>query len=159
VEKNEKHKFMQKVIEMAIRNVEEGKGGPFAAIIVKNGKIIAEGTNMVTSANDPSAHAEITAIRRACKTLKTFHLEDCEIYTSCEPCPMCLGAIYWARISKIYYDCNRKDASEAGFDDSKFYEEVCKRPPDRSIKMEKLLSEEGKKAFDKWLQKEDRIPY
>ncbi len=155
----EKTKLMKYVLEMAKKNVLEGKGGPFAAIVVKDGEIVGEGTNVVTSSNDPTAHAEIVAIRNASKRLSTFNLSDCEIYTSCEPCPMCLGAIYWARIKKIYYAGTREDAKTAGFDDSKFYEEVCKEPKLREVKMEQILKEEAEKPFKTWIEKEDKIPY
>jgi tRNA(Arg) A34 adenosine deaminase TadA len=143
----------------ANKNIENVKGGPFAAIVVKDGKIVGKGTNLVTSANDPTAHAEIVAIRDACKNLGTFHLHGCEIYTSCEPCPMCLGAIYWARIEKIYYAGTREDAKEAGFDDSKFYIEVCKPVSQREITMENIMRDEAREAFKAWIEKEDKIPY
>lgn len=155
----EKMKFMREVIEMARKNMIEGKGGPFAAIVVKNGKIVGRGTNLVTSTNDPTAHAEIVAIRDACKNLGVFHLHECEIYTSCEPCPMCLGAIYWARIEKIYFAGTREDAKRAGFDDSNFYEEVCKTIDQRSIPMINLLREDALQVFKEWTEKEDKIPY
>ncbi|MGB9824984.1 MAG: nucleoside deaminase [Candidatus Hydrothermia bacterium] len=156
---DKKIEYMKLVIEMARKNIENGKGGPFAAIVVKDGKIVGKGTNLVTSTNDPTAHAEIVAIRDACKNLGTFHLHGCEIYTSCEPCPMCLGAIYWARIEKIYYAGTREDAKEAGFDDSKFYEEVCKPVTQREIPMENILREGAKEVFRAWIKKEDKIPY
>lgn len=155
----QKVKFMKEVIEMAKRNMQEGRGGPFAAIVVKNGKIVGRGTNLVTSTNDPTAHAEVVAIRDACKNLGVFHLHGCEIYTSCEPCPMCLGAIYWARIEKIYFAGTREDAKKAGFDDSNFYEEVCKTIDQRSIPMVNLLREDAIEVFRKWTEKEDKIPY
>jgi len=151
--------FMKKVLEMARENIKNGKGGPFAAIVVKDGQIVGEGTNLVTSTNDPTAHAEIVAIRNACKNLGVFHLTGCEIYTSCEPCPMCLGAVYWARIEKIYYAGTREDAKEAGFDDSKFYEEICKPIDEREVPMENLLREDARKVFREWIEKEDKIPY
>jgi tRNA(Arg) A34 adenosine deaminase TadA len=156
---NDKIRFMELVIDMAAKNVEKGKGGPFAAIVVKGGRIIGKGTNLVTSINDPTAHAEIIAIREACKNLNSFHLHGCEIYTSCEPCPMCLGAIYWARIEKVYYAGTREDAMSAGFDDSKFYEEICKSPAERTIKMEQMLQQDVRQAFDRWINKKDKIPY
>jgi tRNA(Arg) A34 adenosine deaminase TadA len=157
--KKEDLEFMKIVLEMAENNVKEGRGGPFAAIIVKDGKIVGKGTNLVTSINDPTAHAEIVAIRDAAKNLNTFNLQGTEIYTSCEPCPMCLGAIYWARIDKIYYAATREDAKNAGFDDLEFYEEICKKPEDRKIKMIKLDIPEKNKAFEVWIKKEDKIPY
>lgn len=119
--------FMMRAIELAIEGVRANSGGPFGAVIVKNGEIIGEGWNQVTSTSDPTAHAEIVAIRRACEKLGTFHLEGCVIYTSCEPCPMCLGAIYWAKLEKIFYSCTRKDAASIGFADDFIYEEIGKR--------------------------------
>src|SRR6187431_704447 len=125
--------FMKEAIELSINNVKSGKGGPFGAVIVKDGKIIARGANSVTSSNDPTAHAEVNAIREACKVLNTFQLENCEIYTSCEPCPMCLGAIYWARPRVVYYASSREDAARIGFDDSMIYNEMTLAIPDRRI--------------------------
>ena len=118
--------FMKEAIRLSINNVEEGKGGPFGAVVVKDGKIIARGVNLVTSTNDPTAHAEVVAIREACKVLNTFQLDDCEIYTSCEPCPMCLGAIYWARPAKLYYANSKEDATVINFDDQFIYEEMAR---------------------------------
>uniref|UniRef100_A0A7C2PKH7 Nucleoside deaminase n=1 Tax=candidate division WOR-3 bacterium TaxID=2052148 RepID=A0A7C2PKH7_UNCW3 len=157
--KEEKLKFMKMVLEMAEKNVKEGRGGPFAAIIVKDGKIVGKGTNLVTSTNDPTAHAEIVAIREAARNLNTFNLRGAEIYTSCEPCPMCLGAIYWARIEKIYYAATREDAKHAGFDDLEFYEEICKSPEERKVEMIRLDLPEKMRPFDSWIKKEDKIPY
>jgi guanine deaminase len=156
---NERHQFMREAIRLSIENVRSGKGGPFAAIVVKDGAIISQGTNIVTAANDPTAHAEIVAIREACKTLGTFQLNGCEIYTSCEPCPMCLGAIYWARPAKVFFGNTKEDAAEIDFDDSFIYEELPKKIGDRSIPMEQLLNEEALIAFKTWKEKPDRIEY
>lgn len=152
-------RLMRKVIELARQNIAENKGGPFAALVVKNGTILAEGTNLVTSTNDPTAHAEIVAIRRACAALGSFQLTDCEVYTSCEPCPMCLGALYWARPARIYYASTRADAANAGFDDSFIYEEVQKHPDERKVPMIQLLHEEALVAFEDWKKKQNKILY
>lgn len=154
----QKH-FMQKAIEFAINGVEKNQGGPFGAIIIKNNEIVGIGNNQVTSTNDPTAHAEVTAIRDACKNLNTFSLEGCEIYTSCEPCPMCLGAIYWSRIEKIYFGSNKKDAAAIGFDDAFFYEELKKSFPERKIPMVEFMRTEALLAFKKWEEKENKIEY
>ena len=151
-------KFMQKAIELSVENVKNG-GGPFGAVIVKEGKIISEGANRVTVDNDPTAHAEISAIRQAAKKLNTFNLSSCEIYTSCEPCPMCLSAIYWAHIEKIYFGNTKTDAKEIGFDDSFIYDELKLNPADRKIMMERLLPEEAILAFENWKNKEDKVVY
>lgn len=151
--------FMWEAIRLSIQNIREGNGGPFACVIVKDGKIIARGTNSVTSTNDPTAHAEVVAIRNACKELKTFQLSGCEIYTSCEPCPMCLGAIYWARPDAIYYANGRKDAAKIGFDDEFLYEELPKKIADRKIPTKQLMREEALAAFHEWDQKQDKIKY
>jgi tRNA(Arg) A34 adenosine deaminase TadA len=155
VEMNDEQ-FMQRAIELSVENIKNG-GGPFGAVIVKDGKIVAEGTNRVTADNDPTAHAEISAIRKAAKKLKTFDLSGCVIYTSCEPCPMCLSAIYWARLDKIYFGNTKDDAKDIGFDDSFIYDEL--EPADRKITMECLLPEEAILAFVDWLSKEDKIRY
>ena len=157
-EQNTTEQFMKRAIELSEQNIKDG-GGPFAAVIVKDGKIIAEGTNRVTSENDPTAHAEVTAIRNAAKKLGTFHLNGCQIFTSCEPCPMCLGASYWAHISKIYYGNSREDAREIGFDDEFIYREIPLQRENRSIPMEELLSDEAHKCFEQWLKKADKIAY
>ncbi len=154
---NEK-KFMQRAIELSIESVKNG-GGPFGAVIVKDGKIIAEASNSVTKDNDPTAHAEINAIRIAAKKLNTFNLSGCEIYTSCEPCPMCLGAIYWARIDKIYYANTREDAKNIGFDDSFIYDEISKPINKRAIPTIQIMREEALKAFKDWQEKDDKIEY
>lgn len=151
--------FMWEAIRLSQQNIRDSKGGPFASVIVKEGKIVARGTNLVTTINDPTAHAEIVAIREACKTLGSFHLEGCEIYTSCEPCPMCLAAIYWARIEKIYYANSREDAAKIGFDDLFLYHEIPKQLHERKIPMKQLMREEALAAFREWEQKQDKIPY
>jgi tRNA(Arg) A34 adenosine deaminase TadA len=151
--------FMREAIRLSIENVQLGKGGPFAAVVVKDGIIIAQGTNLVTTLNDPTAHAEIIAIRNACKKLGTFQLDECEMYTSCEPCPMCLGAIYWARVSKVIFGNTKQDAASIGFDDSFIYGELNKSFNDRQIPMIQMLREEALKAFDEWKNKEDKVWY
>jgi len=152
-------RFMQRAIELALENVRSGRGGPFGALIVKDGAIISEGTNRVTSTNDPTAHAEITAIREACKKLGTFQLDGCELYTSCEPCPMCLAAIYWARVDRIYYGNDRHDAARIGFDDELLYREIALPPEARSLDMRQMLSDEARETFDAWERKPDKTPY
>ena len=154
----DKNKFMAKAIELSI-NSANTIGGPFGSVIVKDSEIIAEGSNKVTSSNDPTAHGEIVAIREACKKLKTFDLSDCEIYTSCEPCPMCLSAIYWSRLNKIYYANTRDDAKKIDFDDSFIYLEIPKKIGDRKIKMTQMLRDEALKAFEIWDKKVDKIKY
>jgi tRNA(Arg) A34 adenosine deaminase TadA len=151
-------KFMKKAIKLSIENIKKG-GGPFGAVIVRDGKIIATGFNRVTINNDPTAHAEISAIRKASKKLKTFNLEGCEIYSSCEPCPMCLGAIYWAHLDKIYYGNNKNDAKKIGFDDSFIYDEIELKPENRKVKTIQALPEEAIKAFQTWSNLEDKIKY
>lgn len=151
--------FMQKAIELSIDNVKSGNGGPFGAVVVKDGKIIAQGANCVTSHNDPTAHAEVIAIREACKVLGTFQLDDCDIYTSCEPCPMCLGAIYWARPNKVYYANTKKDAADINFDDDFIYAEIAKPLNERSLKFIQLSREEALEAFKLWSLKQDKIDY
>ena len=152
-------KFMQEAIQLAAQNVHGINGGPFGAVVVKDGRIIGRGTNQVTRSNDPTAHAEITAIREACKTLDTFDLEGCELYSSCEPCPMCLGSIYWANISKLYYASTKEDAAKADFDDSHIYEEFSLPRQDRRIPSIQLMREEAVMVFEKWIASEDKIPY
>lgn len=151
-------KFMRKAIALSIRNVAKG-GGPFGAVIVKDGKIIATGVNKVVSHNDPTAHAEVNAIRKAAKKSGTFDLAGCDIYTSCEPCPMCLGAVYWAHLDKIYYGNNKTDAKNIGFDDSFIYEEIDLKPENRRVKTTQLLANEAIEAFKLWAKKEDKIEY
>ena len=150
--------FMKRAIELSIQNI-KNNGGPFGCIIVKENKIIAEGVNRVTHNNDPTAHAEIIAIRNACKKLNTFNLEKCELYTSCEPCPMCLSAIYWSHIDKIYYGNSRLDASKIGFDDDFIYNELNKDLSSRKIQMKQISQKEAKKAFLDWDKKIDKVEY
>jgi len=151
--------FMQEAIRRATENVRDGLGGPFAAVVVKDGRVIAAGANSVTATNDPTAHAEVTAIREACRELGTFQLTGCEIYTSCEPCPMCLGAIYWARPDRVFYAATASDAAAAGFDDSFIYEELKRAQADRRIPLEPMMREAGLEPFREWTQKNDRIRY
>ncbi|RAL56957.1 tRNA-specific adenosine deaminase [SR1 bacterium human oral taxon HOT-345] len=151
--------FMEKAVELSLENMRAGKGGPFGAIIVRQGKIVGTGANHVTSDNDPTAHAEVVAIRDACKNLGTFQLDDCEIYTSCEPCPMCLAAIYWARPKAIYYANTRKDAADIGFDDDFLYEELKKNLEERSLPIHQLDKSNALKVFDEWKRKTDKIEY
>ena len=151
--------FMEEAIRLAVRNVDEGQGGPFAAIVVKDGEIVATGTNSVTTTNDPTAHAEIVALRSACRILGTFQLDGCEIYTTCEPCPMCLGAIYWARPDAIYYCNTRQDAAAAGFDDEMIYRELATPVAERSIKMVQLFETAATAPFDAWRAAEGRVDY
>lgn len=153
------YQFMKEAIRLSIENVVSGVGGPFGAVVVKDGKIIASGTNRVTSDNDPTAHAEVVAIRNACKELGSFQLEDCEIYTSCEPCPMCLAAIYWARPSKVYFGNTKEDAAAINFDDHFIYEQIDLPLDKRNIPMKQLMKEEAFRAFQIWKEKEDRIDY
>src|ERR1700753_3050247 len=134
--------FMQQAIRLATENVTSGRGGPFGAVVVKDGKVIATGANQVTAVNDPTAHAEVTAIRNACKALGTFQLEGCDVYTSCEPCPMCLAALYWSRCRAIYYGNSAADAAKVGFDDSRLYEEVKKPLSERTIPIVRMLPEQ-----------------
>ena len=150
--------FMRQAIELSEENVRSG-GGPFGAVIVRDGRVIATGTNGVTRLNDPTAHAEVTAIRNAARALGTFDLSGCEIYTSCEPCPMCLGAIYWARIGKMYYGNDQEDARRIGFDDSFIYEEIALPPPQRRLRSCRILSEEARNAFVLWDEKSDKREY
>lgn len=150
--------FMRRAIELSIQNIKDN-GGPFGCVIVKKNKIIAEGINRVTFNNDPTAHAEIIAIRNACEKLNTFNLEECELYTSCEPCPMCLSAIYWSHINKIYYGNSRLDAAKIGFDDDFIYNELNKKLSSRKIPMKQINQSEAKKAFFDWEEKVDKIEY
>ena len=152
-------KFMKRAIELSIKGSSDGKGGPFGAVVVKNGEIVGEGYNQVTSTNDPTAHAEVMAIRDACKNLSTFQLADCELYTSCEPCPMCLGAIYWARPLKVYYGNTRDDAAKVGFDDAFIYDEIPLPISERQIQMIPLGREEAQQAFDLWQNMNNKIDY
>jgi guanine deaminase len=153
------NRFMRKAIELSVENVRSGKGGPFAALVVKDGEIVAAGTNLVTASFDPTAHAEIVAIRAACRVLSLFQLPGCEIYTSCEPCPMCMGAIYWARPAKVYFGNTHADAARIGFDDSFIYQQLKVRASERAIPMVQLMRDEALLAFHEWERKADRIPY
>jgi tRNA(Arg) A34 adenosine deaminase TadA len=152
-------KFMQEAIALSRKGMEGGEGGPFGCVIVKDDEIIGRGNNKVLATNDPTAHAEVVAIRDACKNLNTFQLEGCEIYTSCEPCPMCLGAIYWARPQKIYFANNREDAAAIGFDDSMIYNEIQTPLTDRKIPIASLGREQAIKVFEAWKAKEDKTAY
>jgi len=151
--------FMEQAIALATENVTSGRGGPFGAVIVRDGKVLASGANMVTTDNDPTAHAEITAIRRACAALGTFRLEGCEIYTSCEPCPMCLAAIYWSHCSAIFYGNTAADAAQAGFDDAFLYGEIQKPLQERRIPTINLMREKAISSFEAWRASASRIDY
>ncbi len=153
------NRFMARAIRLSIDNVLSARGGPFGAVIVKDGQAIAEAANQVTSTNDPTAHAEVIAIREACSKLRRFDLTGCEIYTSCEPCPMCLGAIYWARIDRIYFANDAADASQAGFDDSLLYQELRRNHSQRKIPMVQMMREEGLEAFRAWKSSSNKIEY
>ena len=151
--------FMRRAIALAMENVRSGNGGPFAAVIARGGQVIAEGANRVTATNDPTAHAEVVAIREACRKLGDFQLADCDLYTTCEPCPMCLGAIYWARPARVFYACLAGDAAAAGFDDAFIYEELNRIHAERRVPMEQLLREESLEIFSLWKQMGKKIPY
>jgi len=151
--------FMRRAIELAQSGVDNDQGGPFGCVVVKDGRIVGEGYNQVTSTNDPTAHAEIVAIRDACRRLKSFQLTDCTVYTSCEPCPMCLGAIYWARPAAIYFAGTREDAAAAGFDDELFYDELDRSNDERQLKLRPMLRDEAQKVFDNWNQKSNKVEY
>ena len=152
-------KFMREAIRLSIQMMRRGKGGPFGAVVVRDGKIIGRGCNQVTSANDPTAHAEIVAIREACQRLKTFQLHDCDLYTSCEPCPMYLSAIYWARLGNVYYGNTRQDAAKINFDDDFIYREVALPIRKRKLRMRQLLHREALAAFAEWQRKPDKVLY
>jgi len=154
-----RNSWMRRAIELAVENVRAAKGGPFGAVIVQEGLILAEGANLVTSNNDPTAHAEIVAIRAACRALGRFHLTGCEIFTSCEPCPMCLGAIYWARLEKVFFGCTRADAAAAGFNDESIYHEIATPVADHRLPMVQLMRDDALRAFEAWTQAEGRIDY
>ena len=156
---NNEEQFMREAIRLSIENVQSGKGGPFAAVVVKNGTIIARGTNLVIHANDPTAHAEVMAIREACRVLQSFQLDGCDIYTSCEPCPMCLGAIYWARPARVFFGNTNEDAAKIRFDDSFIYQELRKEVPARKLPFVQLLHEEALAAFNLWEKKSDKVQY
>jgi tRNA(Arg) A34 adenosine deaminase TadA len=151
--------FMTRAIQLAVDNVVAGRGGPFGAVVVRDGSIISEGVNRVTTSNDPTAHAEIAAIREACAKLGVFELNDCELYSSCEPCPMCLGAIYWARLSRIYFGSSAADASQFGFDDSFIYRQLSLDLPERSIPMIPTMRAQALVAFRAWQESPNKVPY
>ena len=151
--------LMRRAVTISAERMRAGQGGPFGAIIAKGGQIIAEGHNQVTSDNDPTAHAEIAAIREACRALETFDLRGCEIYASCEPCPMCLAAIYWARLDRIYYANGREDAARIGFDDALIYDELAKSIEQRAIPMIQVPLDEARRIFQEWEDMEDKVPY
>ncbi len=157
--KEENNKFMKRAIELAKENANSTNGGPFGAVVVKNGKIIGEGFNSVTTKNDPTAHAEINAIRNACKNLNSHQLEDCEIYASSEPCPMCLGAIYWARLKKIYYACSLEEAKNHNFDDVFIFDEFKKPNEIRMIPSEQIMQNKGEKIFIDWEKNDKKVEY
>jgi len=152
------HSFVRKAIELAVESV-QGNGGPFSALVVKDGRVIATGTNEVTRMNDPTAHAEIVAIRKACRVLGAFQLSGCDVYTSCEPCPMCLGALYWARPAHIFFAATRDDAAAAGFDDSLIYRQIELPLSQRSIPMIHVVDEQATRPFEEWVNKSDRTNY
>jgi guanine deaminase len=151
--------FMREALALAVEGMRRGEGGPFGCVIVRDGRIVGRGNNRVTSTNDPTAHAEIVAIREACRELATFQLEDCELYTSCEPCPMCLAAIYWARIPRVFYANTREDAAGIGFADDFIYSQMPLPIAERSLAMRPLLRDEGRAAFREWMEKADKIRY
>jgi guanine deaminase len=151
--------FLREAIRLSMAKMLADEGGPFGAVVVRDGAIIGRGWNQVTSSNDPTAHAEVVAIRDACSRLKTFTLKGCEIYSSCEPCPLCLAAIYWSRLERIYYAATVDDAAEAGFDDRSFYDEIRKPAGERAVPMEQALREEALVAIQAWVKKKDRIEY
>lgn len=150
---------MKRAIELAQKGMESGAGGPFGCVVVKDNRIIAEGWNQVTSSNDPTAHAEVTAIRKACEKLNSFQLEDCVIYTSCEPCPMCLGAIYWARPKQVFYACDRQDAADIAFDDQFIYDEIDATINARQIPFQQIAQADAVKVFQAWAAKTDKTEY
>jgi len=159
MEKDKKREFMSKAIVLAESNVKTLKGGPFGAVVVKNGEIVGKGSNQVTVNNDPTAHAEVVAIRDAAKNLGTFDLSGCEIYSSCEPCPMCLGAIYWAHMDKLFYAATKDDAAKANFDDSFIYKEFALSKEDRSIPSVQMMREDAVKVFEEWIKEENKVTY
>lgn len=152
-------KFLREAVRLSKEKMEAGEGGPFASVIVKGGEIISRGWNCVTSANDPTAHGEVSAIRKACEKLGTFHLEGCELYSSCEPCPMCMAAIYWARLDACYFAGSMADAADAGFDDRELYAEMARPWPERKIKMQQALQSEAQAVLEAWKTMPDKVPY
>jgi tRNA(Arg) A34 adenosine deaminase TadA len=151
--------FMRRAIALALDNVRTGRGGPFAALVVKDGSVVAEGANCVTTSNDPTAHAEVVAIREACRKLRNFQLTGCDLYTTCEPCPMCLGAIYWARPARVFYASLAADAAAAGFDDAFIYDELKLPLATRRLPMQQLLRDESLTIFSLWKSQENKTPY
>lgn len=151
--------FLREAIRLSIEKMEAGEGGPFGAVVVRDGLVIGRGWNRVTATNDPTAHAEVVAIREACQHLRSFSLAGCELYASCEPCPLCLAATYWSRLDRIFFAASCEDAAAAGFDDAQFYREIAKAPAERTIPMIQALRDEAAPAFKAWLSKADRIPY
>jgi guanine deaminase len=151
--------FMREACRLAEEGLRAGRGGPFGCVVVRRGRIVGRGQNQVTSTNDPTAHAEVVAIRAACRELGTFQLGDCEVYASCEPCPMCLSAIYWARVPRLFYGNTRQDAAAIGFDDDFIYGQIPLPPKERTLAMEPLLRAEARKAFQEWADKADKIRY
>ncbi len=152
-------RFMAEAIELALRNLREGKGGPFGALVVREGAVIARGANQVVATQDPTAHAEIVAIRAACRVLGSFQLDGCEIYASCEPCPMCLAAIYWARPARLFFAAAKEDAAAAGFDDSFIHGEIAKPLEERRIPVRQLMGEEARRVLEEWSRSPSRTPY
>ena len=155
----EDERHLARAIELSREHMERGEGGPFGAVIVRDGGVLAEGWNQVTSTNDPTAHAEVVAIRRACQAVESFSLDDATLYASCEPCPMCLASAYWARVSRIVYANTREDAAAIGFDDAAIYDEIPKPPADRAIPTIRMASEAAEAVFAEWLSKADRVAY
>ena len=153
------NRFMQEAIALSLKSVRSGKGGPFGAVVVRDGEIIASGHNQVTSTNDPTAHAEVVAIREACKVLRSFQLTGCELYTSCEPCPMCMGAIYWARPDRAYYANTKADAAKIGFDDQFIYDELDLLISKRQLPITQIMRDEALIAFQEWTDKADKVEY
>ncbi|MFN0244823.1 MAG: nucleoside deaminase [Planctomycetota bacterium] len=152
-------RWMRAAIELALDGVRRGAGGPFGAVVVRDGAVLGSACNEVLATSDPTAHAEVVAIRRACAAAKSFSLQGCALFTSCEPCPMCLGAIYWSRIERVYFACTRADAAHAGFDDAFFYAELARAPGERKLRFEQSLRDEALVAFQTWTAKSDRTPY
>jgi tRNA(Arg) A34 adenosine deaminase TadA len=153
------NRFMQRAIELSLENVRSGAGGPFAALVVRDGAILATGTNQVTISQDPTAHAEVVAIRGACQAVHNFQLSDCELYTTCEPCPMCMGAIYWARLARVYYANTRDDAAKIGFDDSFIYDQLVIALEKRKIPMTGMMREQALEAFREWEKSQTKVKY
>jgi guanine deaminase len=152
-------RFMERAIALSIENVRKGAGGPFAALVVRDGSILATGANQVTATHDPTAHAEVVAIRAACLAIDSFQLSDCELYTTCEPCPMCMGAIYWARLGRVYYANTREDAAQIGFDDSFIYDQISLAPGDRKVPMLQTMREQALEAFREWEKSPLKVKY